>query len=121
MIDLEVFEARLRTAAFFLEKKQDETEEHQDAESLLSSVPSNKNWNYFKPPVSKYPELELFQLSNVRNEIINPHNIRHSRPNFSKGERAALKELKSSNEGIKPRDMQGFYICFLFKPRRLCR
>ena len=103
--DVEAFQARLRTAVFFLEKKQDETEEHEDAESHLPRIPGKKKW---KPPVSKYPELELF-FSNIKKEIINPH-IRLTRPNLSKGERAALRELKKSDKVIRIQDKGSRFV-----------
>ena len=66
--DLEIFEARLRTAAFFMESNLDDSPA---VPSQLPQVPKDRKW---KPPTSRYPELELF-LANVRRDIINPENI----------------------------------------------
>ena len=76
-----------------------------NAESHLPRIPGKKKW---KPPVSKYPELELF-LSNIKKEIINPH-IRLTRPNLSKGERAALRELKKSDKVIRIQDKGSRFV-----------
>ena len=60
--DLERFEARLRTAVFFLEKQPEKPEEpkepvaNQGSLSHLPRIPGNKSW---KPPMSRIPELEL--------------------------------------------------------------
>ena len=67
--DLDTFEARLRTAVFSLEKL-DEPEEGQERSHHWPPVPGHKNW---RPPLSKYPELELF-LSNIRKDVLNPKN-----------------------------------------------
>ena len=96
--DLEAFEARLRTAVFFMEKDPDEPASSK--QSHLPPIPGKKSW---KPPISKFPELELF-LSNVRKDIFNPRNIRKSQDNLSKGERSALKELKNSDVTIRIQD-----------------
>ena len=79
--DLEAFEARLRTAVFFLEKL-DEPEEGQEKSHLLPQVPGNKNW---RPPLPKYPELELF-LSNIRKDVLNPNSTKFTKDNLSKRE-----------------------------------
>ena len=91
--DLEIFEARLRTAAFFIDSNPDE---NLTVHSHLPRVPKDKKW---KPPTSRYPELELF-LANVRRDLINPENIRQARDNISKKERAALKELKNDSDVV---------------------
>ena len=52
--DLEAFEARLRTAAFFIEAN---PEDSQGPPSHLPQVPKEKK---YEPPPSRYPELELF-------------------------------------------------------------
>ena len=69
----------------------------------LPRVPKDRKW---KPPTSRYPELELF-LANVRRDLINPENIRQASDNLSKKERAALKELKNSDVVILIQD-KGF-------------
>ena len=97
--DLETFEARLRTAVFFLEKL-DGPEESQERSHLLPQVPGNKNW---RPPLSKYPELELF-LSNIRKDILNPNSIKFTKDNLSKRERIALRKLKNSTTVIRIQD-----------------
>ena len=73
--DLEIFEARLRTAAFFIDSNPDE---NLTVHSHLPWVPKDKK---LKPPTSRYPELELF-LANVRRDLINPENIRQARDNL---------------------------------------
>ena len=99
--DLEAFEARLRTAVFFLEKDPEEpASTDKQSQNHLPPIPGKKSW---KPPISKFPELELF-LSNIRQDIINPRNIRNSRDNLSKGERSALRELKNSDVTIRIQD-----------------
>ena len=70
--DLEAFEARLRTAVFFIETN---PEDGQEPSSHLPQVAKEKKW---KPPPSRYPELELF-LSSVRRDLINPGNIKLAR------------------------------------------
>jgi len=84
--DLEIFEARLRTAAFFMDTNPDDD---LPTPSHLPRVPKEKKW---RPPTSRYPELELF-LANVRRDLINPENIKQPRDNLSRKERVALKEL----------------------------
>ena len=74
---LEIFEAKLRSAAFFNDSNPDE---NLTAPSHLPRVPKDKKW---KPPTSRYPELELF-LANVRRDLINPENISQARDNLSK-------------------------------------
>ena len=85
--DLEAFEARLRTAVFFMEKDAEEPASNVHSQDHLPPIPGKKGW---KPPISKFPELELF-LSNVRKDILNPRYIRNSQDNLSKGERSALR------------------------------
>ena len=51
-------------------------------------VPGKKIW---RPPMSKYPELELF-LFNIRNDLLKPSNIRTARNNLSSRERVALRK-----------------------------
>ncbi|KAJ7314872.1 hypothetical protein OS493_039097, partial [Desmophyllum pertusum] len=78
--DIEAFEARLRTAVFFLEKEAAESNDNTEIQSHLPRVPRKKKW---KPPTSKFPELELF-LSNVRKDMLNPQNIRNVKDNLAK-------------------------------------
>ena len=102
--DLEIFEARLRSAAFFIDSNPDE---NLTVHGHLPRVPKDKKW---KPPTSRYPELELF-LANVRRDLINPDNIRQARDNLSKKERAALKELKNdSNVVIRIQDKGSRFV-----------
>ena len=98
--DLEAFEARLRTAVFFMEKDPEEPASNVHSQNHLPPIPGKKGW---KPPISKFPELELF-LSNVRKDILNPRYIRNSQDNLSKGERSALRELKNSEVTIRIQD-----------------
>ena len=98
--DLEAFEARLRTAVFFMEKDAEEPASNVHSQDHLPPIPGKKGW---KPPISKFPELELF-LSNVRKDILNPRYIRNSQDNLSKGERSALRELKNSDVTIRIQD-----------------
>ena len=98
--DLEAFEARLRTAVFFMEKDAEEPSSNVHSQDHLPPIPGKKGW---KPPISKFPELELF-LSNVRKDILNPRYIRNSQDNLSKGERSALRELKNSDVTIRIQD-----------------
>ena len=107
--DLEIFEARLRSAAFFIDSNSDE---NLTVHGHLPRVPKGKKW---KPPTSRYPELELF-LANVRRDLINPDNIRQARDNLSKKECAALKELKNdSNVVIRIQDKGVYSDRRLFK------
>ena len=46
----------------------------------IKCVAKEKKW---KPPTSRYPELELF-LANVRRDLINPENIKQPRDNLSR-------------------------------------
>ena len=69
--DLEIFEAILRSAAFFIDSNPDES---LTVPSHLPRVPKDKKW---KPPTSRYPELELF-LANVRRDLINPETTRQA-------------------------------------------
>ena len=102
--DLEIFEARLRSAAFFIDSNPDE---NLTVPSHLPRVPKDKKW---KPPTSRYPELELF-LANVRRDLINPENIRQARDNLSKRERVALKELRNdSNVVIRIQDKGSRFV-----------
>ena len=78
--DLEAFEARLRTAVFFMEKDLEEPASNEQSQNHLPPIPGKKAW---KPPISKFPELELF-LSSVRKDILNPRKIRNSQDNLSK-------------------------------------
>ena len=103
--DLETFEARLRTAVFFLEKL-DGPEESQERSHLLLQVPGNKNW---RPPLSKYPELELF-LSHIRKDILNPNSIKFTKDNLSKRERIALRKLKNSTTVIRIQDKGSRFV-----------
>ena len=99
--DLEAFEARLRTTVFFLEKDPEESAStDKQSQNHLPPIPGKKRW---KPPISKFPKLELL-LPNIRQDIINPRNIRNSRDNLSKGERSALRELKNSDVSIRIQD-----------------
>ncbi|XP_022810516.1 uncharacterized protein LOC111347550 [Stylophora pistillata] len=101
--DLEVFEARLRTAAFFIDSNPDDNLTNP---SHLPRVPKDRKW---KPPTSRYPELELF-LANVRRDLINPENIWQARDNLSKKERGALKKLKNSNVVIRIQDKGSRFV-----------
>ena len=87
--DFQIFEARPRTAAFFIDANPDD---NPAVPSYLPRAPKDRKW---KPPTSRYPELELF-LAKVRHDLINPENIRQAMDNLSKKERAALKELKNA-------------------------
>ena len=102
--DLEAFEARLRTSVFFLEKT-DEPEEDQEKPHHLPPVPGNKNW---RPPLSKYPELELF-LSNIRKDVLNP-NIKLTKDNLSERERTALRKLKNSTTVVRIQDKGSRFV-----------
>ena len=55
--DLEAFEARLRTAAFFMEKNPEVLASNEQSQNHLP-IPGKKGWK----PISKFPELELFYL-----------------------------------------------------------
>ena len=101
--DLEVFEARLRTAVFFIDSNPDD---NNATPSHLPKVPKYGKW---RPPMSRYPELELF-LANVRRDLINPENIRQTRNNLSKKEHVALKELKNSNVVIRIQDKGSRFV-----------
>ena len=104
--DLESFEARLRTAVFFLEKDTEESTVRNQDRSHLPSIPGKKGW---KPPVSKFPELELF-LSNIRKDIINPRNVSCIRDNLPKGEHSALRTLKNSDVTIRIQDKGSRFV-----------
>ena len=104
--DLERFEARLRTAVFFLEKNPEDSDDQAATPSHLPKVPGKRNW---KPPVSKYPEIELF-LSNVRKDLLDPNNVRTVKDNLSRGERIALKKLKNSNTVIRIQDKGSRFV-----------
>ena len=101
--DLEAFEARLRTAVFFIEAN---PEDSQGPPSHLPQVPKEKKW---KPPPSRYPELELF-LSSVRRDLINPRNIKLARDNLTKGERVALKQLRNSDVVVRIQDKGSRFV-----------
>jgi len=101
--DLEAFEARLRTAVFFIESN---PEDSQEPPSHLPQVPKEKKW---KPPPSRYPELELF-LSSVRRDLINPRNIKSARDNLTKGERVALKQFRNSDIVIRIQDKGSRFV-----------
>ena len=103
--DLEAFEARLRTAVFFLEKS-DESEECPEMPRHLLQVPGKKIW---RPPVSKYPELELF-LSNIRKDPLNPNNIRTAKDNLSSREHLALKNLRNPTTVIRMQDKGSRFV-----------
>ena len=98
--DLEAFEARLRTAVFLMEKDPEELASNVQSQNHLPPIPGKKGC---KPPISKFPELELF-LSSVRKDILNPRNVSNSQDNLSKGERSALRELKNSDVTIRIQD-----------------
>ena len=104
--DLESFEARLRTAVFFLEKETEESTVRNQDRSHLPSIPGKKGW---KPPVSKFPELDHF-LSNIRKDIINPRNVSWIRDNLPKGERSALRTLKNSDVTIRIQDKGSRFV-----------
>ena len=101
--DLEAFEARLRTAVFFIESN---PEDGQESSSHLPQVPKEKKW---KPPPSRYPELELF-LASVRRDLINPRNIKLARDNLTQGERVALKQLRNSDVVIRIQDKGSRFV-----------
>ena len=101
--DLEAFEARLRTAVFFIESN---PEDSQEPPSHLPQVPKEKKW---KPPPSRYPELEIF-LSSVRRDLINPRNIKSARDNLTKGERVALKQFRNSDVVIRIQDKGSRFV-----------
>ena len=101
--DLEAFEARLRTAVFFIESN---PEDSQEPPSHLPQVPKEKKW---KPPPSRYPELELF-LSSVRRNLINPQNIKSARDNLTKEERVALKQFRNSDVVIRIQDKGSRFV-----------
>ena len=65
-----------------MEKDPEEPASNEQSQNHLPLIPGKKGW---KPPISKFPELELF-LSSVRKDILNPHNMRDSKDNLSKGE-----------------------------------
>jgi hypothetical protein len=104
--DLEAFEARLRTAVFFMEKDPEEPASDEQSQNHLPPIPGKKGW---KPPISKLPELELF-LSSIRKDILNPCNIRNFRDNLSKGERSALSELRNSDATIRIQDKGSRFV-----------
>ena len=104
--DLEAFEARLRTAVFFMEKDPEELASNTHSQDHLPLIPGKKGW---KPPISKFPELELF-LSSVRKDILNPRNISNSQDNLSKRERSALRELKNSDVTIRLQDKGSRFV-----------
>ena len=83
-----------------MEKDPEEPASNVHSQNHLPPIPGKKGW---KPPISKFPELELF-LSNVRKDILNPRYIRNSQDNLSKGERSALRELKNSEVTIRIQD-----------------
>ena len=83
-----------------MEKDAEEPASNVHSQDHLPPIPGKKGW---KPPISKFPELELF-LSNVRKDILNPRYIRNSQDNLSKGERSALRELKNSDVTIRIQD-----------------
>ena len=83
-----------------MEKDPEEPAPNVHSQNHLPPIPGKKGW---KPPISKFPELELF-LSNVRKDILNPRYIRNSQDNLSKGERSALRELKNSDVTIRIQD-----------------
>ena len=101
--DLEIFKARLRTAAFFVDSNPDD---NLTVPCHLPQVPKDRKW---KPPTSRYPELGLF-LANVRRDLIDPENIRQASDNLSKKERAALKELRNSNVVIRIQDKGSRFV-----------
>ena len=90
---------------FFLQKF-DEPEGGQEKSHHFPPVPGNKNW---RPPLSKYPELELF-LSNIRKEILNPNNIKLTQDNLSSREQIALKKLKNSTKCIRIQDKGSRFV-----------
>ena len=83
-----------------MEKDLEEPASNEQSQNHLPPIPGKKAW---KPPISKFPELELF-LSSVRKDILNPRKIRNSQDNLSKGERSALRELKNSDVTIRIQD-----------------
>ena len=89
----------------FLEKLV-EPEEGQEKSHLLPQVPGNKNW---RPPLSKYPELELF-LSNIRKDVLNPNSIKFTKVNLSKRERIALRKLKNLPTVIRIQDKGSRFV-----------
>ena len=101
--DLEIFKARLRTAAFFVDSNPDD---NLTVPCHLPQVPKDRKW---KPPTSRYPELGLF-LANVRRDLIDPENIRQASDNLSQKEQAALKELKNSNVVIRIQDKGSRFV-----------
>ena len=100
-----VHDARLRAAVFFLEKL-DEPEEGQEKSHLLPQVPGKKKW---RPPLSKYPELELF-LSNIRKDVLNPNSIKFTKDNLSKREQIAIRKLKNSTTVIRIQDKGSRFV-----------